>query len=62
MITEKEIVKKAHLPFYIKNSLNGIEGYLNCSVNVKVSDRNKGKITIPFSSEEDFLRIKKLLQ
>jgi|TARA_B110000908_G_scaffold172654_1_gene241693 ParB family chromosome partitioning protein len=59
---EKEIVKKAQLPFYIKNSLNGIEGYLNCSVNVKVSDRNKGKITIPFSSEEDFLRIKKLLQ
>jgi ParB family chromosome partitioning protein len=60
--SEKAIVKKAKLPFYIKNSLNSIEGYLNCSVNVKVSDRNKGEITIPFSSEEDFLRIKKLLQ
>ena len=60
--SEKVIVKKAQLPFYIKNSLNGIKGYLNCSVNVKVSDRNKGEITIPFSSEEDFLRIKKLLQ
>lgn len=54
--------KKAELPYYIQNSLQGFEDYLDSKVSVKIQANNKGKIIIPFSSEQDFIRIKKLLQ
>ena len=36
--------------------------YFGHKIDVKVSGNGKGKITIPFHSEEDFNRIKKLVQ
>ncbi len=36
--------------------------YLGHKIEVKVSGNEKGKIIIPFHSEEDFIRIKKLLE
>lgn len=48
-------------PDYIKESLKDISAYFGHKVEIKVAN-NKGKIVIPFHSEEDFNRIKKLLQ
>lgn len=39
-----------------------IAGYFGAKVDVKVAVNGKGKITIPFHSEEDFNRIVKLIQ
>ncbi len=39
-----------------------IAGYFGAKVDVKVAGNGKGKITIPFHSEEDFNRILKLIQ
>ncbi|MBD3582480.1 ParB/RepB/Spo0J family partition protein [Flavobacterium selenitireducens] len=39
-----------------------IAGYFGAKVDVKVAANGKGKITIPFHSEEDFNRIVKLIQ
>ena len=53
---------KEELPKYIKKGLKEISEYFGHKVNVTVSKNGKGKITIPFHSEEDFNRIKKLVQ
>ncbi|AOW20215.1 ParB/RepB/Spo0J family partition protein [Urechidicola croceus] len=55
-------IEKPELPKYVKKSLKGLSEYFGHKVDVKVSTNNKGKIVIPFHSEEDFNRIKKLLQ
>lgn len=52
----------AKTPSYITESLKSISEYFGHKVDVKVSGKNKGKIVIPFHSEEDFNRIKKLLK
>ena len=36
--------------------------YFGAKIDIKVSKSGRGKITIPFSSEEDFNRLKKLIQ
>ena len=36
--------------------------YFGHKIDVSVNNKGKGKISIPFTSEEDFNRIKKLLQ
>lgn len=60
--TFSEFLEKPELPKYIKKSVKGLSEYFGHKVDVKVSGRGKGKIVIPFHSEEDFNRIKKLLQ
>lgn len=50
------------LPKYIKKGLSTFSEYFGHKIDVKVSNNGKGKITIPFHSEEDFNRIKKLVQ
>jgi ParB family chromosome partitioning protein len=50
------------LPSYIKRGLKDMSDFIGNVVEVKISGENKGKINIPFHSEEDFKRIKKLLQ
>ena len=52
----------AKTPDYITDSLKSINEYFGHKIDVKVSGKNKGKIIIPFHSEEDFNRIKKLLK
>ncbi|WP_299045681.1 ParB/RepB/Spo0J family partition protein [uncultured Polaribacter sp.] len=54
--------KKKPVPTYIKNSIKDISDYFGHKIDVTVSNTGKGKISIPFHSEEDFNRIKNLLK
>ncbi len=50
------------LPKFIKKNLKGLSAFVGHKIEVKLTGKNKGKIMIPFHSEEDFNRIKKLMQ
>ena len=50
------------LPKYVKKGIKDFSEYFGHKIDVKVSKNGKGTITIPFHSEEDFNRIKKLVQ
>ncbi|AJR03706.1 ParB/RepB/Spo0J family partition protein [Siansivirga zeaxanthinifaciens] len=50
------------IPSYIKEGVSAFSEYFGHKIDVKVSKNGKGKITIPFHSEEDFKRIKKLVE
>ncbi|CAM1357849.1 Chromosome partitioning protein ParB [Tenacibaculum sediminilitoris] len=54
--------KKKALPNYISESVKVISDYFGHKIDVTVNNRGKGKISIPFHSEEDFNRIKNLLK
>ena len=54
--------KKKAAPRFIKESLKDINEYFGHKVDVTVSSNGKGKISIPFHSEDDFNRIKNLLK
>jgi ParB family chromosome partitioning protein len=56
------VKKKQILPKFIKDNLTEISNYFGHNVSVVVNEKGKGKLTIPFHSEEDFNRIKKLLE
>ena len=62
---EVVVPKKAastELPKFVKKGMAAFSEYFGHKIDVKVSSNGKGKITIPFHSEEDFNRIKKLVQ
>ena len=48
-------------PKFIKKSIKDFSDFFGAKIGVNVGKTGSGKITIPFSSEEDFNRIKKLL-
>ena len=48
-------------PKYIKKSIKNFSDFFGAKIGVNVGKSGSGKITIPFSSEEDFIRIQKLL-
>ena len=50
------------IPSFIKEGVSAFSEYFGHKIDVKVSKNGKGKITIPFHSEEDFKRIKKLVE
>ncbi len=50
------------LPKFIKKGVKEFSEYFGHKIDVKVSSNGKGKILIPFHSEEDFNRIKKLVE
>ena len=52
----------SELPSYVANGMKDISEFFGHKIEVKLAGKNKGKISIPFHSEEDFNRIKKLLQ
>ena len=54
--------EKKEIPKYIKKGIKDFSEYFGHKINVKISNNGTGKITIPFHSEEDFNRIKKLVQ
>ncbi len=60
--TVTKATKKKVLPSYISESVKDISDYLGHKIDVTVNNRGKGKISIPFHSEEDFNRIKNLLK
>lgn len=51
-----------NIPNYVKDGIAVISEYFGQRISVKISKNGNGKITIPFHSEEDFNRIKKLIQ
>jgi ParB family chromosome partitioning protein len=53
---------EVELPKFVNKGLKTFCEYFGHKIDVKLSGENKGKIIIPFHSEEDFNRIKKLLQ
>ncbi|TGV00315.1 ParB/RepB/Spo0J family partition protein [Flavivirga rizhaonensis] len=59
VIPKKEQTKDT--PKFIKKGISTFSEYFGHKIDVKVSKNGKGKITIPFHSEEDFNRIKKLI-
>ncbi|MCF6348736.1 MAG: ParB/RepB/Spo0J family partition protein [Flavobacteriaceae bacterium] len=60
--TENIIKKMKESPSYIRTGAIEISEYIGHKIDIKLSGSNNGKIVIPFSSEKDFNRIKKLLQ
>jgi len=53
--------KSTATPEFIKTAKDEITNHLSSKVAIQALENGKGKITIPFQSEEEFLRIKKLL-
>jgi len=60
--TENIVNQIQETPTYIRTGAIEIGDYLGHKVDVKLTGSNSGKIVIPFNSEDDFKRIKKLLQ
>lgn len=48
-------------PDYIVDSIPEITDYLAVKIEIKATDKGKGKITIPFHTKEEFKRLKKLI-
>lgn len=49
------------IPEFAKNGTTALEKFLDTAVTINTSGKGKGKISIPFSSEEEFNRIKKAI-
>jgi len=54
--------KKKSVPPFVKNSIKDLGSFFGHKVQISSSANGKGKIVIPFHSEEDFNRIKNLLK
>lgn len=61
-ITSQDLKINRETPVYISKMVKEFSEFFGHKVSIKVSGKNKGKIEIPFHSEEDFNRIKKLLK
>ena len=62
-LTSGQIAKKTdEIPSFVRNGMQDISDFFGHKVTIKLAGKDKGKITIPFHSEEDFNRIIKLLQ
>jgi len=62
MQTNSNKTEGNEIPKFVKNGITAFSEYFGHKIDVKVSKNGKGKITIPFHSEEDFNRIKKLVE
>ena len=56
------VKKKATTPGFIKNAMGELNAFFGHKITISANAKGKGKMTIPFSSEEDFNRIKNLLK
>jgi ParB family chromosome partitioning protein len=56
------ISKQQDTPKFVSLGLKTFSEYFGHKIDVKLSGNDKGKIIIPFHSEEDFNRLKKLLE
>ncbi|MDT0688345.1 ParB/RepB/Spo0J family partition protein [Salegentibacter sp. F188] len=61
-VKSKALAPSASIAPTFKKGLKEFSEYLGTKVDVKVTKKGNGKLTIPFQSEEDFNRIKKLIQ
>ncbi|MFD2550473.1 ParB/RepB/Spo0J family partition protein [Bizionia sediminis] len=60
--TKKTAKPAKELPQFAKKGMQDFSEYFGHKINVKVAKNGKGNISIPFSSEEDFNRILKLIK
>ena len=60
--TETRSAKKKSVPNFIKDSILEISNYFGHKISITIDKKGKGKLSIPFDSEEDFNRIKNLLK
>jgi len=49
------------IPDYIRNGMEELSSYLSAPTTISADKNSKGKITIPFKSEAEFHRLKKLI-
>jgi len=54
--------KKKAQPSFVKNNIKEFSNFFGHKIEITSNAKGKGKITIPFHSEEDFNRIKKLIE
>ncbi|WP_370173997.1 ParB/RepB/Spo0J family partition protein [Leeuwenhoekiella palythoae] len=52
---------KTKVPEFIQEGKKEFASYFGAKVDIKVASKGNGKLIIPFSSEEDFKRLKKLI-
>lgn len=62
--TDKKVAvpQPEELPKFVKKGVKEFSEYFGHKISVKMSKNGSGKISIPFHSEEDFNRIKKLVE
>jgi ParB family chromosome partitioning protein len=60
--TVKKATNTTETPKFVSKGLKTISEYFGHKIDIKLAGKDKGKIIIPFHSEEDFNRIKKLLE
>ena len=58
----KTLTKKTVLPNYLKTAKKELSKYLDSPIIIKISDTNKGNVSIPFKNKKDFYRIMNLLK
>lgn len=58
----KEKPETKEVPKTVSDSINSLNKYLSTKVDVKISKNGKGKLVIPFNSEEDLVRLTKLFK
>lgn len=58
----KKAAEKPKISAHIKSSMKDFSTYLDAKVAVKVNASGRGKIVIPFSSDDDFKRLEKLIK
>ncbi len=61
-VSKTKEVNKKDTPVYISKAIKDLSTFFGHKISIKTSGKNKGKIEIPFHSEEDFNRIKNLLK
>jgi ParB family chromosome partitioning protein len=54
--------KAKQIPEFVKSNIKPLSDFFGQKISVSMSTNGKGKISIPFHSEEDFNRIKNLLK
>lgn len=58
----KKVSKEKELPNHLKKGLKNFEDYFETIIEIKATEKGKGKIIINFDSTEEFERIQKLLE
>ncbi|KAB7531206.1 ParB/RepB/Spo0J family partition protein [Flagellimonas olearia] len=58
---EKKLKSSKETPGFVSKGMDELKEYLSTKVDITSSQTGKGKIVIPFHSQEEFQRIKKLL-
>ena len=61
-ISKETTKKKSDIPEFISTGKTSMSSFLGHKIDISVNAKGKGKISIPFHSEEDFKRIQKLLE